>query len=109
MLAQHSFELAEIDGRVLVRNKKPPARWLLHLALRVRPAVAPRARNLSSLGRSGTLFEAQLAEFVEQVGNGDLAWINEKDDHDRSTEKHGVYVGELAAQTLDLPIPEPER
>jgi hypothetical protein len=109
MLAQHSFELAEIDGRVLERNKKPPIRWLLHLALRVRPAIAPRARRLSTLGRSGGLFERHLAGFIEQVGAGELAWINEKDDHDRLNARYGSYVGKLASQTLDLKIPEAER
>jgi hypothetical protein len=109
MLAQHSFEVAEIDGRVLERNKKPPSRWLLHLALRVRPAIAPRARKLSTLGRSGGLFEKHLSEFVEQVGSGELEWINERGDHERLSAKHASYVSELASQTLDRKIPDAER
>ncbi len=52
VLAQHSFELITVDGRVLVRDRRSPIRWLLHLALRVRAGVAPRARSLRACPKS---------------------------------------------------------
>jgi hypothetical protein len=107
ILAHNSFELVRVDGRVLVRNDEPPDRWLLHLAFQVRAGGAPR--SLRALGRRAPFYERELATFVERVGKKELEWMNEKDDHGRLNAKHGPYVAELAAQTLDLPIPEAER
>jgi len=108
ILARHSYEIESADGRVLVRDQRRPVRWLLHLAFHIRSAILPRASRLKQLGRPRDFyFERTLAGFVDLVGNGRLLSLSETADGRRLRTKHGAYVRELAAQTLDLAIPEP--
>jgi len=108
ILARHSYEIEVADGRVLVRDQRRPVRWLLHLAFHIRSAILPRASRLRELGRPKDFyFERTLARFVDLVGNGRLLSLSETADGRRLRTKHGAYVRELAAQTLDLAIPEP--
>jgi hypothetical protein len=63
---------------------------------------------LRELGRPKDFyFERTLARFVDLVGNGRLLSLRETADGRRLDAKHGAYVRELFAQTLDLGIPEP--
>ena len=108
ILARHSYEIESADGRVLVRDQRGPVRWLLHLAFHIRSSILPRASRLRELGRPKDFyFERTLAGFVDLVGNGNLLWLSETADGRRLDAKHGAYVRELFAQTLDLGIPEP--
>jgi len=108
ILAAHSYEIVEAQGRMLVRDAASPVRWLLHLAFHICPSVPPRAAALRELGRTRALYcERTLAAFVSTVGNGNLVWLRESADGDRLMGTHGDYVQELASHTLDLKIPEP--
>lgn len=108
ILARHSYEIESADGRVLVRDQRGPVRWLLHLAFHIRSSILPRASRLRELGRpTDFYFERTLAGFVDLVGNGNLLWLSETADGRRLDARHGAYLRELFAQTLDLGIPEP--
>jgi hypothetical protein len=108
ILAQHSYEIASADGRLLVRDGGKHVRSLLHLAFQVQAAVLPRASKLRALGRPRAFyFERTLAEFVDKIGNGSVTLLKESADRRRLQTKHGKRVRELAMQTLNLPVPEP--
>jgi len=84
ILAQHNYEIASADGRLLVRDGRSPVRSLLHLAFHVRAAVLPRAAELRALGRPRAFyFERTLAEFVDKIGNGSLISLKESADGQR--------------------------
>ena len=109
ILAQHSYEIASADGRLLVRDGGKHVRSLLHLAFHVRGAVLPRTSELRVLGRPRAFyFERTLAEFVDKIGNGSVTLLKESADRRRLQTKHGRRVRELAMQTLNLPVPEPK-
>ena len=109
ILATHSFEVMEMDAAMLVRDHQPPERWILHLAVRARAALPAQVRSLGTLGRSNTMFEGELSGFVERVGRNQLEWLRESADSLSLGRKHGQHIADLAALSLDLKVPEPEK
>ena len=109
ILGQYNFEVADLDACVLVRDKKGPARWLLHLAFYVCPSIPPRAGTLKALGRAKRFYsERHLSSFVERVGGEKVSSLSERADYGRLQRRHGKRIAELAAKTQDLSIPEPQ-
>jgi len=103
LISSNGYEVVDCETAYLVRDNKPPVRWILHTAFSV---ALPRSQ-LRYLGRPFHL-ERNVVRYLDRREDGTLMKLTEKTDSIRLETQHKALVSELAAISFELHVPEPE-
>jgi hypothetical protein len=103
ILSSYRFETIECTNWEIIRDERPPVRVLHHIAFFARPV----RKSLDSFARPHH-FERRVGAFLGQKADGQLVTLRETANNAEYNKRHGDDVRQLAEDTFELSVPEPE-